>query len=409
MMFQSCPPTIESFKLHGSIRTTRIPSEVRVKDHMFKEPENEIVLNPRTEPLLNLKEMVLPRLDSPKSFYAESITEIMKRCPALEKWTFIDFARHDANMAMDEMFSNTCRKVRHIYVPEQHYAFDISTQARLYTSLPPNNLESIHWENFQYHKTRAFEFDADPSYDGMKEILQHHSKSLKKIQLNVTHEYSRDPDNVTIGSTLKKILGTCEALESLIVTQEDNFTNRFLEDLTESEWVCHGLNHLELYFTLSEDDGDSGDAGDHEEAVTKNNVLLDRLYSQIGRMSNLKVLDLKHEVFREYSKPEIKYYSVPLPRLLTLKDDKETGAAGCLSMLEGLTELRELRGSVRVDVAKVSNSMGQQEVEWMLKHWPNLRLAEFLPDNYDSIVGFEMPEHLKWLKDQKPGLRLSLE
>ncbi|KAF9101797.1 hypothetical protein BGX27_011329 [Mortierella sp. AM989] len=140
---------------------------------------------------------------------------------------------------------------------------------------------------------------------------------------------------------------------------------------------------------------------DSESSISMKKDPLGQLYKQIGSMARLKVLDLK----RQDTYSESDYQEKLLPRLLTLRDD-ELGATGCLSMLAGLTELRELRGSVRGDTSEMSRRMGQQEVEWMAEHRPSLEVAEFLQDDYGKILDFEVPAHLKWLQEQRPRLRL---
>ncbi|KAG0053886.1 hypothetical protein BGZ83_000283 [Gryganskiella cystojenkinii] len=391
-LFFSCPPSLESLKLFEHIRSTRgcLSDDIKVlkdDDKVFDRPSAE----PRKDPLGRLKELRLPLIVSPKGYTEELIDSILKHCPAIESWTAIDFYREGVNNAAGNAISLYCQNIRHVTVPRQDYCYNTEAVLRSLSGLPKDQLETILWQDF---------YNVGDSPDTMPQFLQHNSKSLREIQFEMATWCDDSPiDSKTMGM----ILSICESLESLIITQKKINSRILPEDLVASAWVCHNLQHLQLFVEVPEDDCSS--QTDHEQGFAstafKGRDALRQLYRQIGQMTRLKILDLK----RQNTHSNFSYHEVSLPGLLTLEDD-ESDAMGCLFMLEGLTDLRELRGSVRADTLEVSKRMGQQEAEWIAEHWPVLEVAEFLMDGYAKIPEFEVPAHLVWLQEQRPKLRL---
>lgn len=64
------------------------------------------------------------------------------------------------------------------------------------------------------------------------------------------------------------------------------------------------------------------------------------------------------------------------PGLLSL-GDVETSRLGYLSYLSGLSKSRELRGHDQATTSETSKTFGK-EVEWMMEHWPQLKVVELL-------------------------------
>lgn len=391
-LFFSLPPSLESLKLFETIRSSRgcINTDVRVLkgDHkVFDRPLPE----PRKDPLWRLKELSLPLIVSPKGYTPELIDSILKHCPAIESWDAIDFRKESVNDAASNAISLHCQNIRHVTVPRQQYCDGTDPILQSLLGLPQDQLETIHWVEFR---------NVEDSPDTMPQFLQHNSKSLREIRFEMTTWCDYSPiDSKTVGA----ILSICESLELLMITQEKTSGRIIPKNLVVSPWVCSNLQHLQLFVEIPENGGSGQtDHGQGSASIACNEGdALRQLYRQIGRMTRLKVLDLRRQ--DTYSK--LDYREVSLPGLLTLEGE-ESGALGCLSMLEGLTDLRELRGSVRADTLEVSKRMGWQEAKWIAEHWPALEVAEFLPDDYAKILDFKVPAHLEWLQEQRPKLRL---
>ncbi|KAK3846518.1 MAG: hypothetical protein J3R72DRAFT_433976 [Linnemannia gamsii] len=138
---------------------------------------------------------------------------------------------------------------------------------------------------------------------------------------------------------------------------------------------------------------------------------LETLYRTIGSLTRLTVLNLKILAFDSRGK-EIDYTCTTIPALLTLGDGA-LHRPGFLSLLANLSNLRELRGAVRADTPEALATMGQNEVEFMVAHWPSLDLLEFLPTGHESKDVYSpaemIPPHLTWLQKYRPGIRLRAE
>lgn len=84
------------------------------------------------------------------------------------------------------------------------------------------------------------------------------------------------------------------------------------------------------------------------------------------------------------------------------------GRQGYLSWLAGLKNLKELHGSVHLGNPEVAMTLKQDEVEWMIEHWPNLQVLELLPhqDEAPAHVDVDGYAHVNWLLRRKPTLDL---
>ncbi|KAG0198755.1 hypothetical protein BGX33_012081 [Mortierella sp. NVP41] len=118
------------------------------------------------------------------------------------------------------------------------------------------------------------------------------------------------------------------------------------EGMTKDEpWVCLGLKTLHVIMT-----------GDPEN-VWLNRSLQQRLFLQLGRLSNLQTLSLGHCILWMY----------------------ENGYShhGLDFTLEaGLAKLKDLRKLEELNLEGIYQHMGERDVEWMLGHWPRLRVVE---------------------------------
>ncbi|KAF9135547.1 hypothetical protein BGW39_002295 [Mortierella sp. 14UC] len=163
------------------------------------------------------------------------------------------------------------------------------------------------------------------------------------------------------------------------------------------------------------------------EANERRRTRLILFYKQLGNLTNLEVLDLRGTSGFPEEEPsnELRPYTeYALPRLLSLADDDEATTApreqgrtkqerrgkkvGYLSELGGLAKLRELRGSFRIDRHIVKTYMGQREVEFMHQRWPELRLIELLPPDYETREGFVVPSHIRWFMEQRPFTKMAI-
>ncbi|KAF9104670.1 hypothetical protein BGX27_009997 [Mortierella sp. AM989] len=67
-----------------------------------------------------------------------------------------------------------------------------------------------------------------------------------------------------------------------------------------------------------------------------------------------------------------------------------------LGLLEGLKELRKL------EITYMQQCIGVKDVQWMVQHWPKLRVVKGLYDQDDNL------EAATWLKDHYPGIEVEV-
>ncbi|KAG0368312.1 hypothetical protein BC939DRAFT_447144 [Gamsiella multidivaricata] len=383
----SCPPSIERLYL---------------KFQVLERPNAEELWIRRQEPLQKLKELQLPLYED--GYPADIVCPILEQCPALEIWdvTFTRGAGHRETVA--KTVKAQCPQLQHLLIDSEGNGEDIIA---VMDTITPQQIRSCNIQRY---------VEGIPDQLGI--ALQRHSTMLTMIRLSKTG---------TIRSgTIRRILGTCEVLEYLAITSghpslttiTGDHPDRIaisLEDAVASEWACRRIRHLELTLDIYHYLADYGNRlywtdGQLSERRWKE---IETLYDQIGRLVHLRVLALKIGIAVNSSSDDsevekTRYEALSFPRLLNLPDP-ERQTQGYLSSLAGLSELRELRGSVRAVTKETKTSLGQKEVEWIVDHWPKVELIEFLPSNHEKRLDVEVPKHLQWLQQRCPHVRLSLQ
>ncbi|KAF9290392.1 hypothetical protein BGZ68_007153 [Mortierella alpina] len=119
-----------------------------------------------------------------------------------------------------------------------------------------------------------------------------------------------------------------------------------LDDLfNDTPWVCSGLKRLHVIMT-----------GDPHN-VWQNRTLQQRLFLQLGRLRELQTLSLGHCILWMYENG-FSHHGLDF-----------TVEAG-LSQLAGLEKLEQL------NIEGIYQHMEEEDVNWMLEHWPKLRVVE---------------------------------
>ncbi|KAF9087998.1 hypothetical protein BGX23_007709 [Mortierella sp. AD031] len=189
-------------------------------------------------------------------------------------------------------------------------------------------------------------------------IFQRHSRSLRRIQFS----YCNEPQTRALSS----VLAECVGLEELVLPRRNRGTSSFvqLSDATPS------YKRLATEGLLEEEEKDQF-------------ALLERLYRQIGSLTESRYLDLRARLTNADGTSGSQWYDEnSLPLILSLGDDEA--------------------GSVYASNCEVKETVGWPETRWMHDHWPNLRVAEFyLPHK-------EPAEQFKWLQEQRQIFKLEL-
>ncbi|KAG0044109.1 hypothetical protein BGZ83_010649 [Gryganskiella cystojenkinii] len=141
-------------------------------------------------------------------------------------------------------------------------------------------------------------------------------------------------------------------------------------------WVCLGLTHLALEFELSplESDFDSdvdSDDGDDDQVKNKDSATMARMnqrrliMTQLGRLTALQIL-VTNERRQGYVHMNSRRGTMDTYYRLTLD----------FSLASGLDLLRGLRNLNKLSMINAWLSLSEEEIHWMVKHWPSLESVE---------------------------------
>lgn len=327
------------------------------------------------------------------------IQEVLERCPNLNK---IFFHRLDYWLDEDALVSvlpRCCPKLRRIshdtnFSPRNDFLH------KLMATLPPGQVEEVECKRY------CRELDNN----GPQPAFLRHSTSLRRIQF--------DNCRVSQSRSIGLVLTECVGLEELELCPERIGQGSFMYlegAVATMPWACSKLRHLSFAVARDIIPGDlgylrSGQAPgcnqtpapmDVLEKKTVQFALLERLYQQIGSLTELRRLSLRSLVtfgVRAWVQDQ-DYRQNLFPGLMSLADD-ETGPRGYLGLLGGLSKLQELRGSIQAAVEQGMETVGWTKVRWICANWPDLRVGEF----YGK--GNEVGERFLWLRDQRERWKL---
>ncbi|KAF8944561.1 hypothetical protein BGZ47_004061 [Haplosporangium gracile] len=413
-LFFCLPMSLVSLVLRSGF-SARLEDTLEEEDEDIAPIVETLIL--REGPLLHLKELELP---IHKDMQLSEYGRILEHCPYIDTFSLLPIYPNSVPVIKEvaPLVKRYCRYIRHIKARKE--------ASDWYSWNPVDILDGVHstLESFlvEYY---------DQGYDQASEDLvmssfQRHSTTLRDVRLSSCQRLS----NAVIGS----ILTTCAALERLeICNRANNCAVAKLPEIVAHEWVCTGLKHLELTIDWGQfkdptpthlpayylQHSSSAPLDQDQEQWN----LLERLYGQIGSLVELEVLNLSAYINRMHInqyEPENYRHGIVcggvfdmsfrsndrFPLLLSL--GVHGGRRGYLDWLSGLRNLKELRGSVHLGNPEVAMTLKQDELEWMVEHWPRLQVLELLPyqDEVPVHVGVGGYEHLNWLLRRKPGLDL---
>ncbi|KAK3836885.1 MAG: hypothetical protein J3R72DRAFT_449992 [Linnemannia gamsii] len=261
------------------------------------------------------------------------------------------------------------------------------------------------------------------------------------------------------GSAVQAILWTCAGLETLVIKGRPCVATR-LKHLVEKDWVCTRLKTLEITVDLRQVRVPAVGLVTMPAVYDATWTMLRRFYRQLGALTEIEVLNLgirskemqwldengqervmivdkpkskrrqarsqgeeddswsadddtsEYDTARAKGSVMASNADATFPGLLSLGDES-TGRAGYLNWLAGLTKLRELRGHVQATTSETLRTVGQRELEWMLRHWPKLEVEELLPavktiqsKPRRPLPGDKIPPHIVWFQQQRPDIHI---
>jgi hypothetical protein len=231
--------------------------------------------------------------------------------------------------------------------------------------------------------------------------LEFHNKSVKSVILDDCQSMS--------AASIAWIFFQCPALEAFKISI--NYDSEFeipLNVLVGQEWASTSFKELKLFIKLDEEQEHPGEEDMvFSDPMPRWTTGLERFCRQLGVLTQLRVLNLRVVVEKEsrYSDGDyITYKDKTFPGLLTL-EDRSNGRMGWLQLLSGLKNLEELHGSFNLDVMLEGFEFGQDEADWVVKHWPKLKFMELFTLPKGTSVSYSQP--LLSMMARLPGLKLT--
>jgi hypothetical protein len=395
-LFFSCPPSLVEFSVCGSIDMSTEDMDLDPYKNDWDYDQGPLLL--RKETLRRLKSLQLPSIDGQTGRSGPFLSSILQHCPALEEATLPPLRDLKMVQAVSQIIGASCPNIAGLIFPFTRNGNDeafLTVMDRMHEQ----RLERILVDSFAEKSSGLLSSSA----------FLRHSTTLRQVEF-------RDCRRLQ-SVTLRTILTSCHALKIFKVlkghgTGTSDGVALNLEDAIETEWACTRIQHLAILVKLTPNGRDPTYLKDPTMSTWTQEdhdhwSMLDKFYTQIGTLRELKILCLNAVGPRPPSRYELRsdvpFRRTCLPGLLALEDTTTmTRQVGFLSKLAGLDKLQELIGSFSV----TSTRMGQREVEWFVGHLPALRRASFVWITYSDNYRDKLPKIINDLQKLRPELVL---
>lgn len=425
-MYHCAPPTLEKLCIEFIDMADRLEPTSHIIGPIYADAAAERIKSrkgntgwkmvpPRRQgPLSKLKVLAAPALlvDS-----KEGLEYYLEQSPELE---FLSIPQLDQIVKVNDVLrvvKQLCPNLHSIAGSEIQMEQVAKVMPGLILLMPEQRLQGLFWAGFK----------EDPATD-YRMLFKRHSTTIQRIHMNLCRG---------IGSkTIQAVLYECSGLEEFVVLPHSYRSNTQIDlaDAIVGPWVCTHLKTLVLtvafpdlrpfmnvgspttkcyydrsapFFFLTPEE---------REQFTQ----LEKLYTNIGSLTKIEDLTLyakpippataTAEAIAAGSSPEdwwVRYRYFAFPGLLSL-GNKKTGCPGYLHLLKGLTNLRELKGSVAIDNKDSIKTVWWDEIEFMDKHFPKLMKTEFLQFGKVTAAGTSWHAPIAWLLRRRPGFIQSM-
>ncbi|KAK5808300.1 hypothetical protein F5H01DRAFT_351784 [Linnemannia elongata] len=351
-VFFSCPISLVSFSM-----TTTVRDDVEERSWEGKM-------------FTGLKYLKLPQHITGYKF--AQLNFILSQCPALEEWVDVPSILVPAELGGRLQHPSTILDLS--THPSRNSKGE--TVAGIMNTIPKDQLKSLDFRLFE---------DTSPDKPDLPApfilSLLRHSASLVTISLADI--------NWIQSKSVRHILTTCTALTSLVFASSKTMRSYLtVEDAIAEPWKCTRLRELRLIINLNR-------------GAPNENTMLDKLYTQIGDLVDLEILDLM-SACRIKTASKL-YTETSMTRMLALRNET-TNYEGFLQSLFKLKNLRVLLGSFILSNQEMRAVVGEAEVRWILEHWPRLETIEFVTKE-ERFGSAPWPPQIELLKQERPNLQ----
>ncbi|KAF9542194.1 hypothetical protein EC957_002276 [Mortierella hygrophila] len=389
-IFNSCPPSLKSleFKIlynHIASRATTFSTNATPDSNSIKTLKSSLAIPGPGRQVRSLSNLTQWRfMHDDVDDLSDTICSILESCPNLRSMDVPPLGGPQQIERLKRMVANC---LPHLQSLTQHdlehgHMNDCTAISIVANAMRLDTLELVYI--LQYAE----------KYPTIDQELQRHKRSLRWVEL--------DDCTRIESSTITSLLLQYPALEVLKVNPFENTRSVEvdIEQLVEKKWVVTRLRELQLIINT-----EPGEIDEEEKYESDRRKNLENLCRQLGAIESLEVLDLwvpsdEDGAYDDYENDLGPRFS--LSGMLSL-GDKEVGGErwGCLGLLAGLKNLLAVRGSFFIQYTPVSYNITQEDAEFIVKHWPRLKVLELCRES-ERFVGLSPP--VEYLLQELPGL-----
>lgn len=389
-IFNSCPPSLKSLEfkmLYDYIpsRATTSSTTVAPDSNSIKTLKSSLAIPVPGRQIRSLSNLTQWKfMHDDVDDLSDVICSILESCPNLRS---MDVPPLGGPQQIERLKRLVASCLPHLQSLTQHdleygHMNDGTAMFTVANSMRPDTLGLVYIDRYS------------EGYPTIDQELQRHKRSLKWIEL----DYCTRVESNTITSLLLQY----PALEVLKVNTFEctRSVEVDIEQLVEKNWVATRLRELQLI--INTEPGEMDEEEEYERDRRKN---LENFCRQLGAIESLEVLDLwvpsdEDGAYDDYEDDLGPRFS--LLGMLSLGDSGGCGERwGCLKLLAGLKNLQAVRGSFFIQYAPASYKITQEDAEFIIKHWPRLKVLELYRES-ERYVGLSPP--VEYLLQELPGL-----
>lgn len=383
-LFYSVKPSIRSFVLslsQGGNNDGELDQE-----GLGVSNDGLMVMPRRQEPLVNLETLALWGLDD--HVHVGTILSILGHCPNIIKLGTFDIDNEQTVSIIADFVGRECSRIRKLNCSWDYFGRGAILPFKIMEALPAQQVTEV--DMCQWHSIF--------NQPIVGPAILRHSTTLRSLNLRSRGGIARMP--------AAAIFENCLSLESFQTFEYNLGLYANLDDVQGAPWKCSNLRELSIAFSGCElpFDHDNPDSQPYyarpapivlSEAEVQHFARLERLYWQVGQLTQLRYLQLVMVKPNEEDQLEWGSMDVPkaFPALMTLGDVRQ-GRPGYLNHLAELKELEMFAGSIDMDNVETKVTSEWREAVWMYEHWPRLQKAYI----FSSKDGVSAP--FEWLKDK---------
>ncbi|KAF9934662.1 hypothetical protein FBU30_000986 [Linnemannia zychae] len=342
----------------------------------------------RSEPRMELVDVGLWNFAN--STTQDQLVWLYEHCCMVEKLNISSFQTEVNPKVIANIIKTLCTKIRTLTFRRSELGYWSGTLPfEVLCAMPKQQLITIDYRKVEYRLTEE-----------MTQIsILRHSDTLTTLILQECDQIS--------SKAIQVILKVCTGLIHLQLGWDEDEVPSYihLEDAISTSWASNKFTYLELTIAIPKLRYESTQIPyyrRHPKCILTPSEThlfsqLQTLYYQLASLRDLTQLDLRalESGADDISVIDPFYFEHTFPAMFSLGDTR-SGRPGFLTLFEGWTRLKEIRGSFSICTNETFETMNTLEASWIATHWPALKFIEFHQGDEE-----EEREVFRWLEDYR--------